>query len=169
MKTRNEILNESVDVLQACYNYYSDVPIRHEVLKAIREALEVRVPPNIETTKWNALAVSKMLDNGDWYEAFRYADGSNTIPAPPHSDISLEGFTDKDVVLIKHIQEGEPEEKPWKCIGQLKDGRWFYLEAGCDYTGWTNGRVVVAYNYDTLMRLGCDQETRRMFSASSGA
>jgi len=158
MKTRKEIIVESIGALRACYNYYSDEPITDELLNAVHEQMNYRVPLEIETKEWNALAVERMLDGDDWFRAFKYASGFNTIPASPHSDISLKGFTIKDVVLIRHIQDGEPEGEPWRCIGQLKDDRWFYLKVGCDWSGWANGRVVVAHNYDTLMQLGCGPE-----------
>lgn len=45
------------------------------------------------------------------------------------------------------ISEGENDGQPWMCYGLLKDGRYFYLEAWCDYTGWdcqSGGSVTVA-------------------------
>ena len=91
-------------------------------------------------------------------------------PAPPHSRMSLEGFTIGDVVHIKHIREGEDDGADWICIGQLKDGRWFNLEAGVITTRsvvyYVDARVVVADDYETLMRLGCNRETRSLFGWS---
>lgn len=60
------------------------------------------------------------LEDYDWSEAFVYADG----------------FGIKDVEHIEGSDEGENDEQSWIAYGRLKDGRWFYLTAWCDYTGW---------------------------------
>lgn len=49
---------------------------------------------------------------------------------------STDPFGREDVVRIIGTVEGEPDTKDWEIAGQLRDGRWFYLSAGCDYTGW---------------------------------
>jgi len=60
------------------------------------------------------------LDTYDWEQAFTYATG----------------FTREDVKSIAGMDEGENDEEPWIIYGKLKNGEWFYLTAGCDYTGW---------------------------------
>jgi len=167
MKIRREIIEESVMAQEACYNYYVDNPIEEALLSRLRTVLEMEIPVEITTSEWNSLAVGNMLEDEDWERVFEYAAAGDIFPAPPHDHrISLMGFTRDDVKVIQHIREGENEILTWICIGQLKDGRWFNLEAGCDYTGWdcqASGRTVVAADYDTLVRLGCNQETRRLF------
>lgn len=158
MKTRKEIINECVDALEDCYNHYSDRCLTLFVCNAVRAQMEDKVPKIITTE-------GGVLENDSWYSAFEEAMCCIN-PAPPHSRMSLDGFTIEDVVLIKHIREGEYETLDWICIGQLEDGRWFNLEAGCCCTGWdceANGQVVVADSYEVLMRLGCSQEVRRLF------
>ena len=165
MKTRKDIINESVAALQAHYNYYTDDTIGANALAMIREDLDHWTPDDIITIDWDSMAIQSMLTGGDWHSAFEEAMCCIN-PAPPHSSIFLESFARDDVKLIKHIREGENDTLEWICIGQLKDGRWFNLEAGCDYTGWdceASGSVVVADDYETLMRLGCNQETRSLF------
>lgn len=49
---------------------------------------------------------------------------------------SIDFFTREDVEKIFHSDEGENDEASWIMVGKLKDGRYFFLEAGCDYTGW---------------------------------
>lgn len=164
MKTRNEVIIESVNALQAYYNHYADQPITEDLLSVLKIEMN-RWLPDILTRGQNSMTVASMLDHGDWNSAFIEAN-CNITPAPLYSDISLASFTEDDVLNIKHIQEGEDEILDWICIGQLKDGRWFNLEAGCCYTGWdcaASGRVVVAADYETLMRLGCNRETRKLF------
>lgn len=84
------------------------------------------------------------LEDGDWAEAFQYAgekgeygnNGSPDIRGVPGCTSDLSQFTREDVVELIGIRPGENDGPEWKCAGRLKDGRWFYLEAGCDYTGW---------------------------------
>lgn len=92
-----------------------------------------------------ALGVPPELEGGNWDSVFAYAgeppqgscDGSASIkPAIPGADISLSPFARWDVEEISGISEGENDEKNWLVYGRLKDGRWFFLTAGCDYTGW---------------------------------
>lgn len=41
-----------------------------------------------------------------------------------------------DVEKVLAVVEGERDERDWHWIGKLRDGRYFYLTGGCDYTGW---------------------------------
>ncbi len=145
MKTRKEIINECVDALEACYNSYSDKPFTLFMCNVVREQMEHVVPRRIMT--------EGLMLSGSWDSVFEEAM-CRINPAPPHSRMSLDGFTIGDVVSIKHIQEGENGLLDWICIGQLRDGRWFNLE---------DGQVVVADSYGVLMRLGCSREVRRLF------
>jgi hypothetical protein len=83
----------------------------------------------------------KELEDSDWMEAFCDPGASNSgfnapEPAMPKQKISLASFCRNDVVEISGMCEGVPDEESWIIYGRLVDGRWFYLEAGCDYTGW---------------------------------
>ena len=60
------------------------------------------------------------LDDYDWEQVFTYATG----------------FTREDVKSIAGMDVGEKDGDPWIIYGKLKNGEWFYLTAGCDYTGW---------------------------------
>jgi len=45
-------------------------------------------------------------------------------------------FTREDVVQILAMSDGANDESSWMGLFRLKDGRYAYAEAGCDYTGW---------------------------------
>lgn len=60
------------------------------------------------------------LTSGDWDEVFKYA----------------EGFSVEDVAEVLAGEDGESDGDTWVGIFWLKDGKYAYLEAGCDYTGW---------------------------------
>lgn len=118
------------------------------------------------------------LDDYDWQEAFGYAGEPDTCASshtrqgekfPPiershvDSTTALDPFTREDVTTILAMDEGEHDGPPWIIAGQLKDGRWFFLEAGCDYTGWdcqAGGSVLVAGTKDDLIRYCITDEHR---------
>jgi len=82
------------------------------------------------------------LEGYDWKEAFGYAGepeahGSGVpTEAVPGSGIATTPFSRVDVAEVLATAEGENDGPNWLCVGKLKDGRWFALDAGCDYTGW---------------------------------
>lgn len=114
------------------------------------------------------------LDNYDWKEAFGYAGEEGAcgqavirpaLPPDLHT-YNLSPFTREDVALVCGLIEGENDGPPWRIYGQLKDGRWFYLEAGCDYTGWdcqAGGSATISDNKEELIRFGLDDRARKLF------
>jgi hypothetical protein len=47
------------------------------------------------------------------------------------------------------------------------DGRWFHIEAGCDYTGWdcqAGGAATVAKTKANIIRYGCTDEDRKILN-----
>lgn len=65
------------------------------------------------------LTIDKMKLDYDWKEAFCYAS-----------------FSMDDVTNIIAADEGYNDGDSWVCVGQLKNGLYFFLTAWCDYTGW---------------------------------
>ena len=63
--------------------------------------------------------IEEMLASYDWQEAFHYAK-----------------FQPSEVASIIKTDEGENDGNNWLAVGTLKDGSYFILSAGCDYTGW---------------------------------
>ncbi len=113
----------------------------------------------------------KELDDYDWAEVFGEGTGRNcgailpqTIPGddktPSHT------FSREDVALIKGQVEGDNDGPSWIIYGQLKDGRWFFAEGSCDYTGWDcqagNGGAI-ASNEEELIRLLMSPDDRTRF------
>jgi hypothetical protein len=83
------------------------------------------------------------LNTEDWKEAFGYAGeegteagGGNKPNAVLGDTVSTAPFCREDVKNIIALSEGEKDETPWLIACELNDGRFAYLEAGCDYTGW---------------------------------
>ena len=75
----------------------------------------------------------KELEGYNWAEVFKYA---NPELACPGMTTSTSSFTIEDVEFITDMEEGENDGPDWIMYGKLKDGRYFSIAAGCDYTGW---------------------------------
>lgn len=110
------------------------------------------------------------IDDYDWREAFACAgdkegehNSADVRPALPTSKVSLAPFGRVDVAKVFAMREGENDERDWLCYGRLKDGRYFFLTAGCDYTGWdcqSGGCAFVSDNKKELLQFGMTAEQR---------
>jgi hypothetical protein len=112
--------------------------VRGEKENAMPQVTEAR-----EAVYEGRVVVLKELDNYDWEEAFGYAgpDGSfgshdAPEPVPPGSTVSCAAVCREDVKKVIAISDGLRDEVDWLIVAVLKDGRYFALTAGCDYTGW---------------------------------
>jgi hypothetical protein len=97
----------------------------------------------------------------DWREAFTYA---GTIRTATNCDKAPFGMD--DVAEVVKAENGENDGPSWIMVGKLKDGRYFFLDAGCDYTGWdcqAGGDAQVADTLDGLIRFGMDESARERF------
>lgn len=95
------------------------------------------------------------LDDYDWEQAFSF--GGGRVMLAMGSSVEAAPFTREDVVEIIGITAGENDGEPWEIAGRLADGRWFFLSAWCDYTGWdghAGGQAWVADDRDTLVQFG---------------
>jgi hypothetical protein len=94
----------------------------------------------------------------DWKEAFTYAPNVRTA-----TGCAKDVFGIEDVAEVIKAEPGENDGPSWLMVGKLKDGRFFFLEAGCDYTGWdcqAGGDSQVADTLDNLIRFGMDESAR---------
>jgi hypothetical protein len=107
--------------------------------------------------------IPRQLDDYDWEQAFLYADGrpvlGTTAPAGP--------FTREDVAEVIALSEGENDGPDWLAVVRLHDGRFGFVSAGCDYTGWdcqANGTAFVASSLEELIQFGIPQPDRDRLS-----
>ena len=119
-------------------------------------------------------------DDGDWQEVFALAGEQDTPDAepgtwgysnsaaiqgvPPGTTVDRSPFSRAMVSEIVWISEGENDERDWLVGGTLRDGRWFFIAAGCDYTGWdcqSGGNAYVAESREQIERFGMGDEDRR--------
>lgn len=113
----------------------------------------------------------------DWEMAFQCcgavedAEGSwptschNTpsVSAALGSTVSAEPFQRVDVAEVIATSDGENDGANWVGVFRLKDGRFAFLSAGCDYTGWdcqSGGHAIVSHDLDHLRQFGLDDTAR---------
>ncbi len=77
--------------------------------------------------------------------------------------VSIAPFQRVDVAEILAAEEGENDGPNWIGVFRLKDGRYAFLSAGCDYTGWdcrSGGHAIVDDDLDHLIQLGLGADDR---------
>lgn len=117
-------------------------------------------------------ALAAFLEDYNWKCAFGEAMGvepdafctSRTNPRRVLGFIGNdEPFACAAVARIVAISDGEKDETPWVGLFELKDGRFGFVRAGCDFTGWdcrASGDAEVAASVDDLVRLAMSDEER---------
>jgi len=107
------------------------------------------------------------LATTDWEEAFGIAEGPTAVEG--EDGVSVEEFFREDVEEVIAMSEGENDGPDWLLVAKLKDGRFAFLEAGCDYTGWdcqASGAVVVSTTLERLIRFGIGDDQRERLRLS---
>jgi hypothetical protein len=102
--------------------------------------------------------IDEMIADYDWREAFHFAQTIRTA-----TECVSEPFSIEDVSEILKFDNGTNDEESWVMVGKLKDGRFFFLDAWCDYTGWdcqSGGDAQVANSLENLTRFGMDEKAR---------
>jgi hypothetical protein len=99
------------------------------------------------------------LNEYGWEEAFGYA--SDPEPVPPGAKVSREAFGCEDVARIIAHDAGDNDGPDWIAAVELNDGRFAFLSAWCDYTGWdcqSGGRAYVAATEADLWQFAISEE-----------
>lgn len=129
-------------------------------------------PHYSEVASW-LIHWSNMRSDYDWKEAFGYAGEpgtnatANLLEAVPGSEIDANEFRMEDVFGVVAESTGENDGDSWICYGVLKDNRWFFLEAWCDYTGWdcqAGGSASIASNREECERFALTDQARHRLS-----
>lgn len=109
----------------------------HVSVGPFREAL-AGVPPELAGHNWaEAFAYAGEVGEADDGYGYALSGSPNVSKAAPHlPDVSEADFGRADVSRVVAASEGVRDEDNWVCVGELRDGRFFALSAGCDYTGW---------------------------------
>jgi hypothetical protein len=87
------------------------------------------------------------LNTYDWREAISYAP-----------------FDFNEISEVLYADEGENDGESWVGVFKLNDGRFGYVDAWCDYTGWdcqANGDGAIRDSFEDLQRWGLTTKIRR--------
>lgn len=106
--------------------------------------------------------INYILDSYDWQEVFKYCASEYISPVIGWEG-SRNGFTLKDIVSVVGYADGENDGANWIGLFELKDGRFAFVTAGCDYTGWgcqEGGHTIVGPDEEIMMRLALGDEDR---------
>ncbi len=103
-----------------------------------------------------------LLKDSDWVSAFEAANHSiHACAATPH--VSTTKFSPEDVMFVYFTEEGQNDGPEWMGVFLLNDGRFVFVAAGCDFTGWecqSGGWVCVSDNLEDLIQFGLTNEAR---------
>lgn len=89
-----------------------------------------------------------LKEDYNWREAFNYANG----------------FSLDDVKNIIALDEGENDGESWVIVVELNDGKFGYVDAWCDYTGWdccAGGSSAISETFEHLQRFELTSKIRR--------
>lgn len=112
--------------------------------------------------------ILKLLTEGyDWEYVFAYGKPD---PAPGEEQLSprpvdTKPFGTEDVSIIHGYSFGENDGDDWIMWGKLHDGRYFFISAWCDYTGWgcqEGGRSYVSGSEEGIKKVISFDDIARM-------
>lgn len=119
------------------------------------------------------MTIPEEIDGYDWEHAFqccgapegkarRYND-PNVSAAIDKAHVSDAPFQRADVAEVIAAVDGENDGPNWIGVFRLNDGRFAFLSAGCDYTGWdcqSGGHAIVDDDLDHLIQFGLGEDDR---------
>jgi hypothetical protein len=91
--------------------------------------------------------IESFKESYDWKEAVGYAP-----------------FSMDSIAEIVACEEGENDGETWVAVVKLDDGKFGFVEAGCDYTGWdcqASGEGYVCDALEELQRWKMNTSARR--------
>lgn len=96
----------------------------------------------------------------NWSCALAYL---GTVAGVAGDTTKYDPILEEDIAHVFDSYPGANNGPAWMIAGVLKDGRYFYLEASCDYTGWdcqAGGTTTVARDLRALYHFGLTDEAR---------
>ena len=111
---------------------------------------------------------NELIEGYNWVQAFE-ASNSSIEPVVGSGTVSLKDFTIDNVVEVIATREGENDDHPWLAVVRLEDGRYVFLTAWCDYTGWdcqSGGQSWVSNDLEQLIQFGISDVDRMALGLS---
>lgn len=112
-----------------------------------------------------AAGVTKRLSDYDWTVILSAepARGRPWVNATAGFTGSVAPFNRRDIRHIIGISDGENDGADWIAVFLLWDGRYVFVSAGCDRTGWdcqSGMRAFVSDRLHTLAQFGMSPDER---------
>jgi hypothetical protein len=82
-----------------------------------------------------------------------------------YKELMVYGPSPEEVADVVRWYDGEGDYEDWLVVLRMTDGRWCFVSAGCDYTGWdcrAGGDHWFASSEDELVETVITQSQRRM-------
>lgn len=110
-----------------------------------------------------AITLEEVRESYAWREAITVADTELCEGAT----CSRDDFQVDDIVRVIHAVNGENDGDHWVGVFELADGRFAFIEAWCDYTGWdcqSGGTAWVSHSYENLRQFGMTDPAKDRFA-----
>jgi hypothetical protein len=137
---------EAVDALA------KDEDLRKELDSVWRLGDRFKVMAAVRTHVSDEDVLHMVQNDYDWREVFKYAgEGLTedwTVPDDHYGDApqlpvacdgdgtSVAPCLRADIKRVIAHWTGDNDADSWELVAEMKDGRFLYVQAGCDYTGW---------------------------------
>jgi hypothetical protein len=86
-------------------------------------------------------------------------------------DVSTKSLNISDIEIVLAYDEGENDGENWIFIFKAYDGRYAFMSAGCDYTGFDCRAFFsgsnISYSLSNLINFGLDDNERSRLNADS--
>lgn len=108
------------------------------------------------------MSLKKMRQDGNWKQAMEVASSAVGAVLGYTGSVEFNGWGEIDTVIAS--DDGCNDGPNWIALFQLHDGRYLFLSAGCDYTGWdcqAGGTIKICRNYNDMIRYGLGDDDRK--------
>ncbi len=105
-------------------------------------------------------SVADIKADYDWQEAFKFGEKPRGVLGYTGN---LDAVSIDDIAEVIGVSNGENDGANWIGAFILNDGRYAFVSAGCDYTGWdcqAGGDAQVASDRESLIRWAMGDEDR---------
>lgn len=117
------------------------------------------------------MSPAEFFQDYNWREAFGYVGEPDTearghtvhaLSRAAGATCSINPITCDDVAEIIAASAGERDEHSWIGVFRIRDGRYLFVSAWCDYTGWdcqAGGSGWVADDFEGLCQFAIDDDS----------
>lgn len=179
---KQDCINRALEALAAAYNFTRTKAMTEEesFMAAIRKNSRYALVfsdwlsdhgRDQESKYWRMIgnavhdiSLPEMLVDYDWKEALGIGHHIEPSfdPCPPDKGVAM-GFNVGMIDYIVAAANGENDAESWLSVMKLKDGRFIFADAGCDYTGWDcrgGSSIEIADDLNSILLIGLEDNQR---------